>query len=187
MEKFYIHPDNPQMRLLTQAADLIKSDQLVVYPDPTGYRLALRLDAKQSLTQALRLSQNEPEFCLICRNISEISTFATISDFAHRILKSTDDKTTHFLLSPTKALSKKFTHPNDKTICINIAHTPITLGLIEILDAPFISMPIYMNGEKLEYDSIYELEMTMENLVDGFIHAGEIPLKTSPLISLLND
>ena len=99
MQKFYIHPDNPQKRVLIQAANLLKNDQLIIYPDPSGYRLAVSLDAKQSLAQALRFGQYEPKFCLICRHISEISTFAKISDFAHRNLKILSIKTLIFIKS----------------------------------------------------------------------------------------
>ena len=186
MQKFYIHPDNPQKRVLMQAANLLKNDQLIIYPDPSGYRLAISLDAKQSLTQALRFGQYEPKFCLICRHISEISTFAKISDFAHRNLKNTLNKNTHFLLNPTKSAPKKFVNSDDKNICVSLAHTPIVLGLIEALNTPFISMPIYLNGEKVTYDSIYELEMMMENLVDGFLDAGELQDHPSPVVSLID-
>ncbi|STY80177.1 Sua5/YciO/YrdC/YwlC family protein [Moraxella catarrhalis] len=186
MQKFYIHPDNPQKRVLMQAANLLKNDQLIIYPDPNGYRLAISLDAKQSLTQALRFGQYEPKFCLICRHISEISTFAKISDFAHRNLKNALNKNTHFLLNPTKSAPKKFVNSDDKNICVSLAHTPIVLGLIEALNAPFISMPIYPNGEKVTYDSTYELEMMMENLVDGFLDTGELQDQPSPVVSLID-
>lgn len=75
---------------------------------------------------------------------------------------------------------------DDKNICVSLAHTPIVLGLIEALNAPFISMPIYLNGEKVTYDSTYELEMMMENLVDGFLDAGELQDQPSPVVSLID-
>ncbi len=189
MNTYYLHPDNPQERIINQIIDALQNDKLIVYPSQHGYQLAMSLSAKDAHTQASRMGnwQTPPHAVLICQNLSQIAQYADMDNFAHRIMKSKLGTGIDFALNPTKLTPKKFIHDKTKTITVRQATTAIEQALIEKLSEAFVSLPIIIDGEPLNYDSSYEVEMAVENLVDGYINAGEIAQSTPTLVSLIDE
>lgn len=189
MNTYYPHPDNPQGRIISQIIDALQNDQLIVYPSQHGYQLAISLSAKDAYTQASRMGnwQTPPHAVLICQDLSHIAHYADMDNFAHRIMKSKLGKGIDFALVPTKLTPKKFIHDKTKTIAVRQATIAIEKALLDKLGEAFISLPIIIDGEPLNYDSSYEVEMAVENLVDGYVNAGEITQSTPTLVSLIDE
>lgn len=186
MNTYYLHPDNPQVRIVKQIIHALHNDELIVYPSQHGYQLAMSLNAKDAYTKANRMAnwQTPPQAVLVCQNLSQIANYADIDNFAHRIMKSQLGIGIDFLLPPTKSMPKKYIDEKTKSIAVRQAATPIEQALLEALDEPFLSLPIIIDGEALHYDSSYDVEMAVENLVDGYVNAGELNLTTPTLCNL---
>ncbi|MFB6348300.1 Sua5/YciO/YrdC/YwlC family protein [Moraxella sp. ZJ142] len=188
MQIYYPHPDNPQARIITQIAKALQNDQLLVYPDIGGYRLAMSLNAKQAFEQACRMAQSqELIFCLICRDLSQIANYAQVSNFAHRILKKHLGQNIDFMLPATKTTPKKYLHAKHQGIAVRTANTPLSLALLDELGEAFVSLPIILGGEQPIFDGGYELQMLLENLVDGFVDGGDMNQSATAIINLIND
>lgn len=189
MQTYYIHPDNPQPRIIAQVAQALKEDQLLVCPDTHGYQLIMSLNAKSALEQAVRMANwaDAPHYTLVCKNLSQLSQYVEIDNFAHRILKSQLGQGVDFTLLPTKSTPKKFHDNKTKTIAVRLATTPISQLIIDQLDEAYITLPITIDGQDISYGSSYEVEMAVENLVDGYINAGEIMQTKPTIVSLIDD
>ncbi len=186
MITYYLHPDNPQERILNQIITAFTNDELIVYPSQHGYQLAMSLSAKEAHLQALRMGnyQTAPHAVLICQDLSHIAQYADIDNFAHRIMKSKLGTGIDFALAPTKLTPKKFIDDKSKTIAVRQAATAIERALVEKLGEAFVSLPIIIDGEPLSYSSSYEVEMAVENLVDGYINSVEIMQSEPTLVNL---
>lgn len=187
MQTYYIHPDNPQDRIIAQVVQALKDDQLIVYPDAHGYQLALSLNAKSALEQAQRMAGQSAKAVLICQDLSQISHYAEVTNFAHRVMKNKLGTGIDFALIPTKATPKKLVDDKSKTIAVRIATTPIVTALLDKLGEPFVSLPIIIANEVLTYYSNYEVEIAVENLVDCFMNAGELTQAVPTLIDISQD
>ena len=104
MQTFYIHPDNPQPRLIEQAADALRNDQLLVYPTDTSYAFGCRLGAKDALNKLkhIRELDDKHQFTLLCRDLSEIATYATVDNVQFKQLKAHTPAPITFILNATK-------------------------------------------------------------------------------------
>lgn len=89
MKKLVIHPNNPQSRLIEHAVNTLKQDQLIIYPSDIGYEFALTLQSKMALQQLQHINQKHEHLTLLCRNLSEVASYATINNAQHRLLKNT--------------------------------------------------------------------------------------------------
>lgn len=187
MHLYYTHPDNPQPQVLKQAVNALTKDQLIVYPEAFGYQLALSLSSKNALTQAQRIAQQELQFTLICHDLSQMSQYVQINNFAHRILKNALGMGIDFILPATKTVPKNLICNTHKGIAIRMATTPITHAILDFLTEPFVSLPMIINGDEKMPDDVYELESLTEKLVDGFIHVGNILTIKPALVSLMDE
>lgn len=126
MQTLYIHPDNPQPRLIEQAAEALKNDQLIIYPTDTSYAFGCRLGAKQALEKLrlIRQLDDKHQFTLLCRDLSEIATYATVDNQQFKQLKAHTPAAITFILNATKDVPKKLAHPKKKTIGIRVPTTP---------------------------------------------------------------
>lgn len=135
MQTLYVHPDNPQARLISQVAQNLTNDKLVMLPTQLGYVFAVTLSAKNAQKTTQQLCSDD--WALVCRDLSQIATYANMNDGQFRTIKAHHDTPAIFVLPATKATPKPLTHPKHKTIGILIATTPISLALLDVLGEPF--------------------------------------------------
>lgn len=184
MQTLYIHPENPQDRLLTQAANALQNDELIIIPDETGYAFALSIQAKNALNALKFLVDSEiTPLELICQNISQAAQFATISNTAHKLLKS-QTSAIGFVLPATKN-APKFAINKNKSIAVRIANSTIIGGLIEKLSAPILLIPINAADNNIEY--AYQIEEKFDKHAKVFLNSGDLPNQCSTLIDLSDD
>ena len=136
MQTLYIHPQNPQPRLITQVAECFNNNQISVLPSQFGYVFATALSAKQAQEALQKFTKIH--WVLMCQDLTQLSHYATISNEAFQALKNPATKTIIFNLPATKATPKNLTHPKHKTIGSHLTADPIHLSLIETLAEPFV-------------------------------------------------
>ena len=185
MQTFYIHPDNPQPRLIEQAADLLRNDKLLIYPTDTSYAFGCRLGAKDALEKLklIRELDDKHQFTLLCRDLSEIATYATVDNQQFKQLKSHTPAPITFILNATKDVPKKLAHAKKKTIGIRVPSNPIAQALLEAMDEPILTSSLILPNSDNILDDPFEIEDLLSNQVDGLINAG---IKTTKLTTIVD-
>ncbi|MBM7070553.1 threonylcarbamoyl-AMP synthase [Shewanella sp. OPT22] len=171
---FYVHEENPQARLISQAVNILKQGGVIVYPTDSGYALGCLIGDKNAMTQITRIRRIEHDhhFSLMCRDLSELATYARVDNQAYRLLKSCTPGPYTFIFKATKEVPKRLQSTKKKTIGIRVPQNIIALALLEELEAPLMSTSLVMpNAEYAESDP-EEVRDLLEHQVDLIIHGG---------------
>ena len=185
MQTLYIHPDNPQPRLIKQAADMLRDDKLIIYPTDTSYAFGCRLGAKDALEKLkmIRELDDKHQFTLLCRDLSEIATYATVDNVQFKQLKAHTPAPITFILNATKDVPKKLAHAKKKTIGIRVPGNPIAQALLEAMDEPILTSSLILPDRDDILDDPFDIEELLDNQVDGLINAG---IKTTKLTTIVD-
>lgn len=185
MQVFYIHPDNPQPRLIEQVVQLLMNDKLIVYPTDTSYAFGCRLGAKDALNQLklIRQLDDKHQFTLLCRDLSEIATYATVDNTQFKQLKALTPAPITFILPATKDVPKKLAHPKKKTIGIRVPSNPIAQALLETMDEPILTSSLILPNHDWVLDDPFEIEELLDSQIDALINAG---IKTTKLTTIID-
>lgn len=184
-----IHPQTPQPRLIRQAVDIINNGGLIVYPTDTSYAFGCLLDNKDALDRIrrIRLLDEGHNFTLVCRDISQVATFAKMGNEAFRLIKSLTPGPYTFILKATRETPRRLQHPKRKTIGIRMPRHAITQALVAELDEPLFSSTLILPGEEEAMTDPYEIRERLDNEVDLIIDADHVPYTPSTIISLIED
>lgn len=174
MQVLYIHPDNPQQRLIGQVADALAQDKLIIYPTDTSYAFGCKIGSKSALNRLKQIRQldDKHQFAVLCRDLSEIATYATVDNQQYKILKSNTPNPITFILEATKDLPKKLAHPKKKTIGIRVPSNPIAQAILDITDEPILTSTLILPNDDTVLDDPFEIEERLDNQVDILINAG---------------
>ena len=185
MQVFYIHPENPQPRLIEQVADLLRKDQLIIYPTDTSYAFGCRLGAKNALDKLKQIREldDKHQFTLLCRDLSEIANYAAVDNIQFKQLKALTPAPITFILNATKDVPKKLAHAKKKTIGIRVPSNPIAQALLEAMDEPILTSSLILPNRDDILDDPFEIEDLLGNQIDGLINAG---IKTTKLTTIVD-
>ena len=186
---FQIHPENPQQRLIRQAVDVVRSGGIIVYPTDSGYALGCDISNKKAKDRIrqIRRVDNSHVFTLVCRDLSEISTYAKINNTYYRLLKSLTPGPYTFIFKATKEVPRMLQNPKRKTIGIRIPDNRIALALLEELDAPLSSSTLIMPGDEIQLTDPYEMRQLLEHQVDLVIDGGYCGIDPTTVVNLEED
>lgn len=186
---FYVHPDNPQPRLIKQAVELIRQGEVVVYPTDSGYAIGCQMEDKKALDQLCRIRQigNEHNFSLMCRDMSELSVYAKVDNVAFRMLKNNTPGPYTFILKATREVPKRLQNPKRKTIGIRVPDNVIALALLEELDEPLMSTSLILPGQSVAESDPDEIRDKLEKQVGLIIHGGYLGEQPTTVIDLSED
>ena len=188
MQVFYIHPDNPQPRLIEQVADLLRKDQLIIYPTDTSYAFGCRLGAKDALEKLKQIREldDKHQFTLLCRDLSEIANYATVDNIQFKQLKAHTPAPITFILNATKDVPKKLSHAKKKTIGIRVPSNAIAQALLEAMDEPILTSSLILPNRDDILDDPFEIEDILGNQIDGLINAGIKTTKLTTIVDMTN-
>ncbi|OZB05979.1 MAG: threonylcarbamoyl-AMP synthase [Idiomarina sp. 34-48-12] len=184
-----VHPENPQKRLMQQAADIVLQGGVVVYPTDSGYAIGCRIGDKNAMERICRIRNIDKDhhFTLMCRDLSELSTYARVDNQAFRLLKNNTPGAYTFILKGTKEVPKRLLNPKRKTIGIRVSDDPIVMALLEALGEPLMSTSLILDDNEFAESDPYEirdrLDQQVELIIDGE-HRGEEP---TTVIDLADD
>lgn len=183
---FYIHPDNPQARLIKQAAELVRQGEVIVYPTDSGYAIGCQMEDKSALDQLCRIRQigKEHNFTLMCRDMSELSVYAKVDNVAFRQLKNNTPGPYTFVLKATREVPRRLQNPKRKTIGIRVPDNIIALALLEELNEPLMSTSLILPGESLAESDPDEIRDKLEKQVGLIIHGGYLGEQPTTVIDL---
>jgi tRNA threonylcarbamoyl adenosine modification protein (Sua5/YciO/YrdC/YwlC family) len=183
---FQIHAENPQHRLIVQAADIIRKGGLVVYPTDSAYALGCHIGDKDALERirSLRKLDKNHNFTLMCRDLSEIATYAKVDNQAYRLLKNHTPGAYTFILEATADVPRRLMHPKRKTIGLRVPDNPIALALLEELGEPLMTSSLLLPGEEFPLTDPYDIRDTLEHFVELVIDGGYCGLEPTTVIDL---
>lgn len=186
---FQIHPENPQVRLISQAVDIIRSGGVIVYPTDSGYALGCRLGEKKPLETIRRIRKldDKHNFTLICRDLSELGIYARVDNSAYRLLKNHTPGPYTFILKATSEVPKRLMHPKRRTIGLRVPENNIALALLQGLNEPLMSATMMLPGDDGPMTDPYEIRQTLEHELDLIIDGGYCGMEPTSIIDLVED
>ena len=186
---FQIHPDNPHSRLIIQAVDIIKKGGVIVYPTDCAYALGCHLGDKSAVEKIKRIRKldDKHNFTLVCRDLSEIGTYAKVNNSVYRLLKSMTPGAYTFILNATTEVPRRLLHPKRRTIGLRIPQNNIALQLMEALGEPIMSTSLILPGEELPLIDPYEIRDLLQHDVDLVIDGGYCGMEATTVINLVDD
>ena len=173
MERLYIHPDNPQLRLVRRVAEVLRGGGLIAFPTDSAYALGCHLGDKAAVDRIrqIRDLDKHHNFTLMCRDLSELGTYAKVDNQVFRLLKANTPGPYTFILDATSEVPRRLVHPKRKTIGLRVPDHRILQALLAELGEPLMSVTLILPGatEPLaDPDDIRDcLERQIEVLVDG--------------------
>lgn len=186
---FAIHPDNPQSRLLRQAATIIEEGGLIVYPTDSGYALGCMLGNKSALERIRRLRQlgKDHNMTLVCRDLSQLSTYAKVNNTIFRLLKAFTPGAYTFILNATNEVPRLMLHPKRKTLGLRVPENIITLALLECLDAPLMSTTLILPGAVAPLSEPEAIKDLLGNHIDLIIDGGNCGQEPTTVVDLTGE
>lgn len=182
---FYIHPENPQTRLINQAVEIIKNGGVIVYPTDSGYALGCAIGDKGAMERIVtirKLPENH-NFTLVCRDLSEISTYAMVDNPTYRLIKNNIPNPYTFILPATKELPRRLMTKR-KTIGLRVPNNAIALALLESLGEPLLSCSLMLPNEEITQSDPDEIHDYLGHAVDLVIHGGYLGQEPTSVIDL---
>lgn len=186
---FQIHPDNPQLRLIKQAAQIIHSGGIVALPTDSCYALVCHLDDKAAVERLRRIRavDDKHHLTLLCRDLSEIALYARIDNRQYRVLKATTPGPYTFILEATKEVPRRVSHPSRKTIGLRVPENRIAHALLEELAQPLLCTTLILPGETQSLTDPDEIRDRLERQIELVIDGGACSLQPTTVIDLTGD
>ncbi len=181
-----IHPDNPQPRLLNLAVDALRKDGVLVYPTDSTYALGCHPGSKSGLERIRQLRQLDERhhLTLLCRDLSELATYAMVDNRTFRLLKTTTPGPYTFLLKASAEVPRRLAHPRRKTIGLRLPQHTITQALLEALDAPLLSTTLLLPGDEWPLNEAEEIQARIGKQVDLILDGGACGLEPTTVVDL---
>ena len=186
---FTVHPDNPQPRLLKQAADLLHGGGVLAVPTDSCYALVCQLDDKAAADALRRIRQLDDKqlLSLICRDLGELAAYARVDNAQYRLLKLGSPGPFTFVLEASKEVPRRVSHPQRKTIGLRVSAHPVMQGLIAQHGAPLLATTLILPGQDMPLNDAHEIRDELERQVAGVIDAGACPGEPTTVVDLSGD
>ncbi|HDL4181160.1 TPA: threonylcarbamoyl-AMP synthase [Mannheimia haemolytica] len=185
---FYIHPDNPQQRLINQAVEIIRNGGVIVYPTDSGYALGCAMGDKHAMDRivAIRKLPENHNFTLVCSDLSELSIYALVNNQAYRLIKNNTPNPYTFILPATKELPRRLMTKR-KTVGIRVPDNAIALALISALGEPILSCSLMLPETEMTESDPDEIRDHLQNRVDLIIHGSYLGQQPTTVVDLTDD
>ena len=186
---FQIHPETPQTRLVKQAVQIINEGGVVVYPTDSGYALGCHLSDKRAMERIrdIRRLDSKHNFTIVCRDLSDIGTYAKVDNSLYRSLKAHTPGPFTFVLDATREVPKRLMHPKRKTIGLRVPDNAIAQALLAELGEPMMSVTLIMPGDEMPLTDAWDIRQTLEHAVDLIIDGGFCGLEATSVIDFTGD
>lgn len=186
---FNIHVDNPQLRLIQQAVDILKRGGVIVYPTDSCYALGCQVGNKAAAVRLLSVRglDSAHDLTLICRDLSELGRYAQVDNNQFRLLKTHTPGPYTFILRGTREVPKRLLHKKHDTIGLRVPSHPVVQALLDELGEPILSSTLLLDGEDVPLTEPWEIRERLEHQVDLVIDGGACGLTPSTVVDLTSD
>jgi tRNA threonylcarbamoyl adenosine modification protein (Sua5/YciO/YrdC/YwlC family) len=186
---FEVHPDNPQPRLLKQAAQILHEGGIAAIPTDSSYALVCHLDDKAAAENLRRLRgvDDKHMLTLLCRDLSELATYARVDNRCYRLLKLGTPGPFTFILQATKVVPRRVSHPQRRTIGLRVPDHRTTQALLAPLGQPLLATTLIAPGEREPMNDAQSIRGRYQKTVQAIVDAGACPMQPTTVIDLSGD
>jgi tRNA threonylcarbamoyl adenosine modification protein (Sua5/YciO/YrdC/YwlC family) len=183
---FSLHPENPQPRLIHQAAEIVREGGVIAFPTDSAYALGGRTGNAETIQRIRRIRDidDRHHLTLMVRDLSEIAHYARVDNAQYRLLKAATPGPYVFILDGTKELPRRVLHPKRKTIGVRVPSHPVVAALLADLDEPLLTATLMMPGDDLPLSDPEQIREVLEKQVDLVIEAGACGPEATTVIDL---
>jgi tRNA threonylcarbamoyl adenosine modification protein (Sua5/YciO/YrdC/YwlC family) len=186
---FEVHPENPQPRLLKQAVQILHAGGIAAIPTDSSYALVCHLDDKTAAERLRRIRgvDDKHHLTLLCRDLSELASYARVDNRQYRLLKQGTPGPFTFILEATREVPRRVSHPSRRTIGLRVPGHAVTQALLELLGQPLLGTTLIPAGETEPLNDPAEIRERYEKLVQAIVDAGACPMAPTTVIDLSAD
>jgi tRNA threonylcarbamoyl adenosine modification protein (Sua5/YciO/YrdC/YwlC family) len=186
---FSIHPKDPQPRLIRQAAEIVRTGGVIVYPTDSCYALGCRIGDKEAVerVRAIREVDARHHFALLCRDLAELGTYAKIDNQQFRLLKQLTPGAYTFILRASREVPKRLQHPRRRTIGLRVPDHAVVQALLAELAEPLVSSTLLLPGDEAPLDDARDMRRRLERRVSLVLDAGSCGIKPTTVVDLTGD
>ncbi len=186
---FQVHRQNPQLRLIRRAVEILQGGGVLVYPTDSSYALGCRIDEKQGLERIrrIRMLEEEHHFTLICKDLSQISAFAKFGNDAHRLIRQLTPGPFTFILRATREVPRRLQHPKGRTIGNRLPDNPVTQLLLAELGEPLFNSTLIPPDQDEALSDPLEIRDALEKTVDLILDSGIVNYAPTTVLDLSGD
>ncbi len=186
---FEVHPENPQARPLKQAAQILHGGGIAAIPTDSSYALVCHLDDKAAAETLRRIRgvDDKHHLTLLCRDLSELASYARVDNRQYRLLKLGTPGPFTFILEATKEVPRRLSHPSRRTIGLRVPAHAVTQALLELLGQPLLATTLIPPGETEPLNDPHEIRDRFQKLIQAVVDAGACPMQPTTVIDLTDD
>jgi tRNA threonylcarbamoyl adenosine modification protein (Sua5/YciO/YrdC/YwlC family) len=184
-----VHPDNPQARLLKQTADILHGGGIAAVPTDSSYALVCHLDDKSAAEKLRRIRgvDDKHHLTLLCRDLSELASYARVDNTQYRLLKHATPGPYTFILEATKEVPRRVSHPSRRTIGLRVPEHTALQELLDVFGQPLLSTTLIPPGETDPLNDPEEIRERFRGQVEAVVDAGACPMEPTTVIDLTGD
>ena len=181
-----VHPDNPQPRRVAEIVETIREGGLIAYPTDSSYAFGCHIGDKRAMDRIRRIRRTDKNhnFTLVCSDLSEISTYARVDNWAYRMLKAMTPGPYTFILPATREVPKRLQHPKRRTIGLRVPDHALVRAVLDELGEPIMSSTLLLPGDDLPLTDPYEIEERIGHEIDLIIDAGATGIEPTSVLDL---
>jgi tRNA threonylcarbamoyl adenosine modification protein (Sua5/YciO/YrdC/YwlC family) len=186
---FQIHPDNPQTRLVRQAADIVRGGGVIAYPTDSAYALGCLIGQKTAVDRIrqIRRLDDRHNFTVVCRDLGEIATYARVDNTVYRLIKAHTPGPYTFILRATSEVPRRLMHPKRRTVGLRVPDNAVAQALLSELQEPLMSVTLILPGDDLPLIDPYDIRQELERQVDLVIDGGYCGMEATTVVDLADD
>ena len=186
---FRVHPENPQLRLIRQAAEIVRAGGVIAYPTDSAYALGCHIGDKRALERIrqIRKLEQHHNFTLVCRDLSELGTYARVSNSAYRLIKTATPGPYTFILPATREVPRRLVHPKRKTIGLRVPDNSICAALLSAMGEPLMSSTLMLPGDDYPMTDPLEIRDMLEHQLDLVLAVGFCGKEPTTVVNMEDD
>jgi tRNA threonylcarbamoyl adenosine modification protein (Sua5/YciO/YrdC/YwlC family) len=186
---FTLHPTHPESRLIKRAAEIVRGGGVIAYPTDSCYALGCHIGDKTAMERIRKIRDVDERhhFTLVCRDLSEIGTFAKVNNAQYRLLKAHTPGSYTFILQATRELPRRIAHPKRATIGVRVPEHVAALALLAELDEPLLSSTLMLPNEAEPLNDAEEIRAKLNHQVDLILDGGACGVVPTTVIDLSGD
>ena len=183
---FEVHPENPQQRLLKQAVQILHGGGIAAIPTDSSYALVCHLDDKAAAQNLRRIRgvDDKHHLTLLCRDLSELASYARVDNKQYRLLKLGTPGPFTFILEATKEVPRRVSHPSRRTIGLRVPEHAVTQALLELLGQPLLATTLIAPGESEPMNDPHQIRDHFQKLIQAVVDAGACAMQPTTVVDL---
>jgi tRNA threonylcarbamoyl adenosine modification protein (Sua5/YciO/YrdC/YwlC family) len=181
-----VHPTHPQPRRIAEIVEEIRRGGLIAYPTDSSYAFGCHIGDKRAIDRirSIRKTDKHHNFTLVCSDLSEISTYARVDNWAYRLLRSLTPGPYTFILQATRLVPKRLQNPKRRTIGLRVPDHPVVQAILKELGEPIMSSTLMLPGADLPLNDAFEIEEKIGDRIEMIVDAGPAGIEPTSVIDL---